>query len=89
MLQKLLSLEPQGNYVTVEDIAQDVKTKFGCDEIGVIFPILSRNRFSICLRGIAKGVKKIYLMFSYPSDEVGNQLLTFDQIDEKGLNFLQ
>lgn len=76
----------QGNYVTVDDIAQDVKDKFNCDEIGVIFPILSRNRFSICLRGIAKGVKKIYLMLSYPSDEVGNQLLTLDQVDEKGIN---
>lgn len=76
----------QGNYATVDQIAKDVKDKFGCDEIGVIFPITSRNRFSILLRGIAKGVKKIYLQMSYPADEVGNQILTWDQIDEKGLN---
>lgn len=76
----------QGNYVTVDDIATDVRNKFATEEIGVIFPIMSRNRFSVCLRGIAKGVKKIYLMMSYPSDEVGNQLLSLDQIDEKGIN---
>ena len=76
----------QGNYATVEQIAKDVQEKFGVDEIGVVFPITSRNRFSILLRGIAKGVKKIYLQMSYPSDEVGNQILTWDQIDEKGLN---
>ncbi len=76
----------QGNYATVEQIAKDVQEKFGADEIGVVFPITSRNRFSILLRGIAKGVKKIYLQMSYPSDEVGNQILTWDQIDEKGLN---
>lgn len=76
----------QGNYATVDQIAKDVQNKFGSDEIGVIFPITSRNRFSILLRGIAKGVKKIYLQMSYPSDEVGNQILTWDQIDEKGLN---
>ncbi len=76
----------QGNYATVDDIAADVKTKLGGDTVGVIFPILSRNRFAICLRGIAKGCKKVVLMLSYPSDEVGNALLTYDQLDEKGVN---
>ncbi len=76
----------QGNYATVEDIAQDVKTKFGGETVGVIFPILSRNRFAICLRGIAKGAKKIVLMLSYPSDEVGNHLISLDMLDEKGIN---
>ncbi len=76
----------QGNYVTVDNIAEDVKNKFKSDEIGVIFPILSRNRFSICLRGIAKGVKKIYLMLSYPGDEVGNNLITPEKVMEKGVN---
>lgn len=76
----------QGNYATVNDIAADVKAKAGKDEIGVIFPILSRNRFAICLRGIALGVKKIYLMLSYPSDEVGNELVSIDKLDEKGVN---
>ena len=76
----------QGNYATVEDIAEDVKNKFGNNTVGVIFPILSRNRFAICLRGIAMGVKKIVLMLSYPSDEVGNALLTFDQLDDAGVN---
>ena len=76
----------QGNYATVDDIAADVQKRFGCDTIGVIFPILSRNRFAICLRGIAKGVKKIVLMLSYPSDEVGNHLVSMDAIDEKGVN---
>jgi len=76
----------QGNYATVDDIAADVRAKLGGDTIGVIFPILSRNRFAICLRGIAKAVKKIVLMFSYPSDEVGNALLTYDQLDEAGVN---
>ena len=76
----------QGNYATVDDIAEDVKTKLGGDTVGVIFPILSRNRFAICLRGIAKGCKKVVLMLSYPSDEVGNALLTYDQLDEKGVN---
>ena len=76
----------QGNYATVNDIAADVKAKTGKDEIGVIFPILSRNRFAICLRGIALGVKKIYLMLSYPSDEVGNELVSIDKLDEKGVN---
>lgn len=76
----------QGNYATVQDIAADVKAKTKKDEIGVIFPILSRNRFAICLRGIALGVKKIYLMLSYPSDEVGNELVSIDKLDEKGVN---
>ena len=76
----------QGNYATIDDIALDVKNKFKGGEIGVIFPILSRNRFSILLKGIARGVNKIYLMLSYPSDEVGNALLTYDELDEKGIN---
>ena len=76
----------QGNYATIECIAQDVKEKFNCDKIGVIFPILSRNRFAILLKGIAMGVKKIVLMLSYPSDEVGNALLTYDELDEKEIN---
>ena len=77
----------QGNYASVQDIAEDVKTKFkGADTVGVIFPILSRNRFAICLRGIAMGVKKIVLMLSYPSDEVGNQLVSIDKIDAAGIN---
>ena len=76
----------QGNYATVDDIAEDVKAKFGGETVGVIFPILSRNRFAICLRGIAKGAKKIVLMLSYPSDEVGNHLISLDAVDEKGVN---
>ena len=76
----------QGNYASVDDIACDVKAKFGGETVGVILPILSRNRFSICLRGIAKGAKKIVLMLSYPSDEVGNHLISFDMLDEKGVN---
>lgn len=76
----------QGNYVHVDAIAADIKAKFGEDTIGVIFPILSRNRFAICLRGIAKGAKKIVLMLSYPSDEVGNHLVDLDMLDEKGIN---
>ena len=76
----------QGNYATVDAIAEDVKTKLGGETIGVIFPILSRNRFAICLKGIAKGAKKVVLMLSYPSDEVGNALLTYDQLDEAGVN---
>ena len=76
----------QGNYATIDNIAKDVNGKFGDDTVGVIFPILSRNRFSICLRGIAKGVKKVVLMLSYPSDEVGNHLVDLDLLDEKGVN---
>lgn len=76
----------QGNYASVDDIAADVKAKFGDANIGVIFPILSRNRFAICLRGIARGAKKITLMLSYPSDEVGNHLVSLDQLDEMGVN---
>ena len=76
----------QGNYATVQDIAADVKTKLGGDTIGVIFPIISRNRFAICLRGIAMGAKKVVLMLSYPSDEVGNELVSLDKIDAAGVN---
>ena len=76
----------QGNYASVNDIAADVKAKLGGETIGVIFPILSRNRFAICLKGIATGAKKVVLMLSYPSDEVGNSLLTYDQLDEAGIN---
>ena len=76
----------QGNYASVDDIAADVKAKFGGETVGVIFPILSRNRFAICLRGIAKGAKKVVLMLSYPSDEVGNHLISLDMLDEKGVN---
>ena len=76
----------QGNYATVEDIAADVREKLGGETIGVIFPILSRNRFAICLRGIAMGAKKVILMLSYPSDEVGNHLVDWDSLDEKGVD---
>lgn len=76
----------QGNYASVEAISKDVKAKLGSDTIGVIFPILSRNRFAICLRGISMAAKKIVLMLSFPRDEVGNQLLTEDQLDEAGIN---
>ena len=76
----------QGNYASVDDIATDVKAKFGGETVGVIFPILSRNRFAICLRGIAKGAKKVVLMLSYPSDEVGNHLISLDALDEKGVD---
>ncbi len=76
----------QGNYATVENIAEDVKNKLGGGTIGVIFPILSRNRFAICLRGIAMGAKKIVLMLNYPSDEVGNALVSLDQLDAAGVN---
>ena len=76
----------QGNYCSVDDIAADVKAKLGGGTVGVIFPILSRNRFAICLRGIAKGCKKVVLMLSYPSDEVGNELVSLDKIDAAGVN---
>ncbi len=76
----------QGNYATVSNIAEDVKAKFGGETLGVIFPILSRNRFSVCLKGIAQGAKKVVLMLSYPSDEVGNHLISLDALDEKGVN---
>ena len=76
----------QGNYASVQDIAKDVKAKLGGGTVGVIFPILSRNRFAICLRGIAMGAKKVVLMLSYPSDEVGNELVSLDKIDEAGVN---
>lgn len=76
----------QGNYASIDDIAADVKEKYGENTIGIIFPILSRNRFSVCLRGMARGAKKIVLMFSYPSDEVGNHFIDYDLLDEKGVN---
>ena len=76
----------QGNYASTDAIAKDVAAKLGGETIGVIFPILSRNRFSVCLKGIAKGAKKVVLMLSYPSDEVGNELVTLDQVDEAGIN---
>lgn len=76
----------QGNYASVDAIAHDVKSKLGGETIGVIFPILSRNRFAICLKGIAKGAKKIVLMFSYPSDEVGNELVSIEALDDAGVN---
>ena len=76
----------QGNYATIEDIAADVRTKLGGETVGVIFPILSRNRFSICLKGIAKGCKKVVLMLSYPSDEVGNHLIDWDMMDKHGID---
>ena len=76
----------QGNYASVDDIAADVKAKLGGETVGVIFPILSRNRFAICLKGIAMGAKKVVLMLSYPSDEVGNELVSLDKIDEAGVN---
>ena len=76
----------QGNYCSCDDIAKDVKAKFGDNTVGLIFPILSRNRFSLILKGIARGAKKIVLMLSYPSDEVGNHLISLDQVDEEGIN---
>ncbi|NLZ81655.1 MAG: F420-0--gamma-glutamyl ligase [Clostridiales bacterium] len=76
----------QGNYASVDQIAESVKEKFGEETIGVIFPILSRNRFAVCLKGIAKGAKKIVLMLSFPADEVGNHLVDLDTLDEKGIN---
>ena len=76
----------QGNYASIDDIAIDIKRQLVGDTVGVIFPILSRNRFAICLKGIARAVKKVVLMLSYPSDEVGNALLTYDQLDEAGIN---
>ncbi len=76
----------QGNYASIDDIACDIKGKFKDNTIGVIFPILSRNRFAICLKGIARGAKKIVLMLSYPSDEVGNELISIDQLDDAGIN---
>ena len=76
----------QGNYASVDAIAADVRTKLGGETVGVIFPILSRNRFAICLRGIARGCKKVVLMLSYPSDEVGNELVSLDKLDEAKIN---
>ncbi len=76
----------QGNYASIDDIANDIKAKFPEGTVGVIFPILSRNRFAVCLKGIARGAKKVVLMLSYPSDEVGNHLVSLDKLDEKGIN---
>lgn len=76
----------QGNYATIDHIAQDVRAKFGDEPLGVLFPILSRNRFAVCLRGIAQGASKIILQLSYPSDEVGNPLVHLDALDEQGIN---
>ena len=76
----------QGNYAPISAIASDVKAKFGGETVGIIFPILSRNRFSICLKGMAMGAKKVVLMLSYPSDEVGNELVSLDKLDEAGIN---
>ena len=76
----------QGNYATTANISKDIAAKFPEGEVGVVFPIMSRNRFAMCLKGIAGGVKKVYLMLSYPSDEVGNHLITLDQVDEAGLD---
>ena len=85
-LTEAIVARAQGNYASVDDIAADVRAKLGGETVGVIFPILSRNRFAICLRGIAKGAKKIVLMLSYPSDEVGNHLIDVDAMDEKGVD---
>ena len=76
----------QGNYATTEQIAKDIRAKFGGEDLGIVFPILSRNRFAILLRSIAMGCKKLYVQLSYPSDEVGNSFITYDAIDEKGVN---
>ena len=76
----------QGNYASADAIATDIRRKLGGETVGVIFPILSRNRFAICLRGIARGCKKIVLMLSYPADEVGNELVSLDRLDEAGVN---
>lgn len=76
----------QGNYAHIDNIAEDIRSKFGEEKVGIIFPILSRNRFAICLRGIARGLKKVVLMLSYPADEVGNHLVDLDLLDEKGIN---
>ena len=80
------ALTIRGNYASVDDIAADVRAKLGGETVGVLFPILSRNRFVICLRGIAKGARKVVLMLSYPSDEVGNHLIDVDAMDEKGVD---
>ncbi len=85
-LTEAIVARAQGNYASVDNIAYDVKQKFKSDTVGLIFPILSRNRFAICLKGIAKSFKKIYLMFSYPSDEVGNPLIDYDSLDKEGVN---
>jgi hypothetical protein len=76
----------QGNYATVDDIAADVKAKFGDETVGIVFPILSRNRFAVCLKGLARGLRRLVLMLSYPADEVGNHLISIDELDDKGIN---
>ena len=88
-MTEAIEARAQGNYATVDHIAADVRGKLGGEAVGVIFPILSRNRFAICLRGIAKGCKKVVLMLSYPSDEVGNHLISLDAVDEKGVDLYQ
>ena len=85
-LTEAIVARTQGNYASINDISKDIVSKFGEDTIGVVFPILSRNRFATCLHGIAKGSKKIILMLQYPSDEVGNPLVSLDELDEKGIN---
>lgn len=85
-LTESLVARAQGNYASIENIARDVSDKFADETVGIIFPILSRNRFATCLRGIAKGAKKIVIMLSYPADEVGNHLISLDALDEKGIN---
>jgi F420-0:gamma-glutamyl ligase len=85
-LTEAIVARAQGNYANVDQIAQDVKEKYKCDTVGLILPILSRNRFAVCLKGISKAFKKIYLMFSYPSDEVGNPLVDYDLLDKEGVN---
>jgi F420-0:gamma-glutamyl ligase len=85
-LTEAIVARAQGNFASIEQIAQDVKQKFDSDTVGLIFPILSRNRFAVCLKGIASSFNKIYLMFSYPSDEVGNPLVDYDLLDEEGIN---
>ncbi len=85
-MTEAIDARAQGNYASIDDIALDVKNKFGGETVGVIFPILSRNRFSVCLKGIARGCKKVVIMLSYPSDEVGNHLISYDDLDAKGVN---
>ncbi len=85
-LTEAIVARAQGNYANTDQIAQDVRQKFTSDTVGLVFPILSRNRFAVCLKGIAKAFKKVYIMFSYPSDEVGNPLVDYDLLDEAGVN---
>jgi F420-0:gamma-glutamyl ligase len=85
-LTEAIVARAQGNYASVDDIASDIKALFGSDEIGLVFPIMSRNRFASCLKGFARGMKKLYLLMSFPADEVGNHLVDLDALDEKGIN---